>query len=74
MYDYMYLCTNEDKNKIKITIRLMIPILRTCILRLSMLTNFTQNWMEPCNYDITKPSKELKAYASVGETMIGCDK
>ena len=32
----------------KITIRLIIPILRICILWPAMSTNFTQNWREHC--------------------------
>ena len=48
MYDYMYLCTNKGKNMIKITIRLIIPILQIRILWPAMSTNFTQNWREHC--------------------------
>ena len=44
----MYLCTNKGKNMTKITIRLIIPILRIRILRPAMLTNFTQNLGEHC--------------------------
>ena len=46
MYNYMYLCTNKGKNMIKITIRLIIPILRIRILQPAVPTNFTQNWRE----------------------------
>ena len=43
MYNYMYLCTNKGKNMTKITIRLMIPILRIQVLWPVMLTNLQQN-------------------------------
>ena len=48
VYNYMYLCKNKGKNMTKITIRLMIPMLRIQILQLAMSTNFTQNWREHC--------------------------
>ena len=48
----MHLSTNKGKIIIKITIRLMIPILRIQILRPAMPTNFMQNWKKHCTKNI----------------------
>ena len=47
----MYLYTNKGKNMTKITIRLMIPILRIQILWPAMSTNLPQNWKKHYAYD-----------------------
>ena len=45
----MYLFTNKGTKNIKITIRLLIPILQIRMLWPAMSTNFTQNWREHCS-------------------------
>ena len=51
----MYFCINKGKHIIKITIRLINPILRIRILWPAMSTNFTQNWREHCIDIVTGP-------------------
>ena len=62
MYNYMYLFTNKGKIMTKITIRLMIPILRIQIVRLAMSTNFTQNWKEHCTVVYLVPSPDSSSF------------